>query len=154
MKTLEKNNLDLKRITPSCGQKYSPNLYRWLTDPKAQSRSWSSRVYRDKDGTLWVGILDGRELIGSKLIGVLCSGVREGSAAWQGIDAEEIHGFWERYMTDGRCAIDTAHNMYFINDEGRWKVDGDARSCQWCGKHNQTLKRWTEAGQCEKWVTT
>lgn len=28
----------------------------------------------------------------------------------------------------------------------------DSRSCQWCGKHSQTLKRWTEQVQCKEWV--
>lgn len=152
MKITEPNGLNLALISPDCGTKYSRNLYQWLTSKRNKSRSWWWRVYRDAEGTFWIGMLDGRELIGSRLIAVLCNGESEATAAWQQIHAVEIPDFWARYMTDGRCAIDTGHTMWFIDDETRWSASGDTRACQWCGKASQTLKRWSEVVQCEKWI--
>lgn len=152
VQVIEDNGLDSSLIKPERGGKYSPNLYRWLTSARNKTRAWALRVYRDTDSTLWIGMLDGRELIGSKLIAVLCNGAKEDTAAWQGIDAIEIPDFWVNYVADGRCAIDPTHTMHFFNDADRWSVAEDSRSCQWCGKYTQTLKRWTEQVQCKEWV--
>lgn len=152
MEMCSSTGLNVALIAPERGTKYSPNLYRWLTSKRNKTRMSALRVYRDTEGAFWIGMLVGRELFGSKLIAVLCNGAREETAAWQGIDAVEIPGFWDRYTVDGRCAIDEDHTMGFINGESRWSVSGDARTCQWCGKHSQTLKRWTEQVQREEWV--
>lgn len=148
----EKNGLDLSAINPKNGSKFSPNLYKWLSKKSSPHRAWSSRVYKDKDGILWIGILEKRELIGSMLIGVLCNGTKEGTAAWQKIDAVEIKDFWTRYREIGRCAIDAEHSMYFIGDDSRWSINGDSRSCLWCGNANQVMKRWTETLARTAWV--
>jgi hypothetical protein len=152
MQTIERNELDVEQVSPDKGAKYSPNLYRWLKGQK--SRAWALRVYRCTDNILWIGMLDGRELIGSKLIGVLSNGKNEPTAAWQGIDAVEVDGFWARYVADGRCAIDVDHSMYFLGDDTRWHTVDQNRSCLWCGKATQTFKRWTETVQCEGWVAS
>lgn len=154
IEAIKNNGLDLRLIKPQRGDKYSKNLHRWLISEDNKHRAWAMQVYRDNDGILWIGMLDGRELIGSKLIAVLCNGAKETTAAWQNIDATEIPDFWARYVADGRCAIDPAHEMFFINDSARWNVLKDTRSCQWCGKHSQILKRWTEHVQREDWVNT
>lgn len=146
------NGLDLSLIAPERGAKYSPNLYRWLSSKRNSSRSWNSRVYCDTSGEMWIGLLDGRELFGSKLISVLCNGAIEDTAAWQNIDVVEISDFWALYVADGRCAIDPMHCIFFTDDATRWSVSGDTRACQWCGKASQTMKRWTESVQREQWV--
>lgn len=151
MLTVEHNGLDVEKISPNEGAKYSPNLYQWLNGERM--RVWSSRVYRDAHNILWIGILDGRELIGSKLIGVLCNGAKEQSAAWQNIDAVEVPNFWIDYMAFGRCAIDSKHSMWFIDDESRWQSDGASRSCLWCGKASQRLVRTTKTIETEEWVS-
>lgn len=151
MLTVERNGLDIEQISPGKGAKFSPNLYLWL---KKQRTSWAYRVYRDTDSYLWIGILDGRELIGAKLIGVLCNGVKEGTAAWQNIHAVEVPNFWANYVSDGRCAIDSEHAMWFINDESRWEVDGDQRVCQWCLKASQRLVRKSKVVETQEWVPT
>lgn len=151
MLTVEHNGLDIEKISPEKGAKYSPNLYKWLKEKK--SRSWSSRVYVDKDKTLWIGILDGRELIGSKLIGVLCNGHKEESFAYQRVDATEVPDFWANYMADGRCAIDPEHAMYFVGDDSRWVAEGGHRSCQWCHKATQRLVQTTRTIAAEKWIS-
>lgn len=150
MLTLEKNGLDINQISPDKGTKYSPNLYRWL---KKQPTAWAFRVYRDQDNTLWIGVLDGRELIGSKLIGVLCNGAKEGTAAWQNIHAVEVPNFWADYVSGGRCAIDSDHSVWFINDESRWRVDGNRRHCQWCGKASQRLVHQSKSANTTDWVS-
>lgn len=148
---IEHNGLDLALIAPACGPQYSPNLYQWLRSQRNKRRAWAMRVYRQDNDTLWIGILDGRELIGSRLMAVLCHGMKETTMAYQGIDAVEVPGFWARYTATGRCAFDTDHSMHFINDESRWAVHGEARDCQWCGNHSQTFKRWTESVERERW---
>lgn len=146
------NELDVTLIAPNKGAKYSPNLYKWLTI-KESHRSWSSKVYRDTDGLLWIGIYDGvGELMGCMLNGVLCNGIKESSAAHQRVKAAEVPNFWVEYVKSGRCAIDTAHDTNFINGDSRWTHHGGKRSCNWCQNCTQTLKRWTETVEREAWV--
>lgn len=148
--TIERNNLDLEVVSSEKGSQYSRNFYLWL---KSQSsRVWAFRVYREKStNCLWVGILDGRELIGSKLIAILCNGAKEKTAAWQGIDAVEVEGFWDAYMAIGRCAIDPEHSMYFVDEATRWNVVGESRHCLWCKKASQVLTRHTHEVVTHKW---
>lgn len=151
--SLERNNLDLDAISPEKGPQYSRNFHLWL---KSQSsRVLAYRVYREKlTGCLWVGILDGRELIGSKLIAVLCNGLKEKTAAWQGVDAVEVEGFWESYMAIGRCAVDPEHSMYFVDEATRWSVVGESRHCLWCKKASQVLTRQTREVVTHNWENT
>jgi hypothetical protein len=121
------NGLDVTLIAPNKGAKYSPNLFKWLTINGSHS-SWSSKVYRDVNGLLWIGIYDGAgELMGSMLNGVLCNGVKEGSAAHQRVKATEVTNFWMDYVKSGRCAIDSAHETSYINDDSRWTHHGENR---------------------------
>lgn len=147
---------DLKAIAPAMGTKYSPNLHAWL---KARDRKYRgelpSKVYRDAKGTLWIGYKDFPDdcLIGSKLIGVLCNGVKESTAAYF-LKLEAVPDFWERYQRDGRCAIDPGHDMGFVGDEGRWSHGEENRTCIWCGNATQVLRRWTETISHEQWIST
>ncbi len=146
---------DLK-IDPVNGTKYSPNLYRWLTVRSRKHRGWTSRVYRDAKGALWIGYLDdlGR-LVGQGLSAVLCSGAKAGTACWvHPGPLKEVTDFWAHYMRDGRCAIDASHSVSFLGDDTRWSVNGDTRSCQWCGKCTQVLRRWTQTIERETWDNT
>lgn len=152
---VEYNGLDLPSVHPRNGAKYSPNLYKWLTNRNKKHRAWTSRVYRDADGTLWIGMLDRGDLFGAKLYGVLCNGSKEGCACWVNLRGlVEVPDFWRRYVSEGRCAIDPEHKTHFIGDGSRWTQDGDTRACLWCGKAQQTLTRWTEAVQRQEWRTT
>ncbi|WP_204247702.1 hypothetical protein [Acidovorax carolinensis] len=154
MNATERNGLHIERIAPKLGAKFSPNLYRWLKSKDHGHRAWTSRLFLDSAGNLWIGMYDPplRELIGSRLLGVLCNGVQEQAGAWQCIDAVEIEGFWDRYMADGRCAIDVLHTMKFKGDDSRWRVQDDRRSCLWCGRAQQVMKRWTETVQRAEWT--
>lgn len=146
------NGLDVAAIHPQRGAKYSPNLHRWLTMRSKKHRAWSSRVYRDADGTLWIGMLDGGDLIGVRLMNVLCYGTKAEHACWtrlQGLD--EVADFWPRYARDGRCAIDADHRQHFVGDDTRWSVSGETRACLWCGNAQQVLRRWTETVERERW---
>ena len=145
--------LDMSRIAPANGLKFSPNLYRWLRSERNRNTARLIRVYRDDTDTLWIGMLDGRELIGARLVSVLCNGANQNTSAWQGIDATEILDFWNNYMRIGRCAIDTKHVEIFWDDERRWQENGDSRACKWCGVAAQTMKRWEEVVQRSQWVT-
>lgn len=145
---------DVRAIRPQAGARYSPNLYQWLTSRKRPHRTSNSRVYQDGRGALWIGFLDLGDLIGQRLIAVLCRGSSADSACWVNLGPlVEVADFWERYARVGRCAIDTGHSMSFIGDEGRWSGAGDRRMCNWCGCW-QARRRWTETVERERWEAT
>lgn len=144
--------MDLQRINPSKGARYSPNLHEWLTNPRKKHRPSTSLVYKDQDGTLWIGMLDGKDLVGQKLAAVLCHGAQADSACWVNLRGlAEVSGFWEDYARDGRCAIDRSHTTAFVGEETRWSVKESERECLWCGKHRQVLRRWSEVVTRERW---
>lgn len=135
------------------GPKYSPNLNRWLAY-NAKRYGANPRVFKDRDGILWIGrIEDGLWFIGTRLMRCLTVGAKARTGAYVDLapNLSEMPGFWPQYDADGRCAIDKAHCISFIGSETRWKIDGDHRSCIWCGKVSQRLKRWTETVQRTRW---
>jgi hypothetical protein len=100
-------------------------------------------------------MLDNGDLIGARLMNVLCYGTKAESACWMNMGSlVEVADFWPRYVADGRCAIDTEHEECFIGDESRWSVNGAVRDCLWCGKARQMLVRWTETVQRQEWRPT
>jgi hypothetical protein len=150
---MQENGLDLRAIDPRNGEKYSLNLYQWLTKRDDKMRAWASRVYRDANGSLFVGWPSEShpgEFIGARMGDILCYGRRSECFCFLSLVLEEIPNFWERYTAIGRCAIDDAHTMSFLGAENRWKQTGDTRECQWCGAQ-QHLERWTETVEREAW---
>jgi len=146
------NNLDVAAIDPRNGAKFSPNLYKWLTDRKRSYRASSSRLYRSPNDALYIGYIDDGDLVGSRLMTVLCEGRRAQTFCYlPTFRLIEVTDFWPRYMHVGRCAIDPDHKMGFQNDESRWEVNGDWRTCTWCGACSQMLVRWTEKVQRQAW---
>lgn len=154
------NGLDIQSVRP-IHSKFSPNLYAWLSDRRRPRRRTHSRVYRGADGVLWIGEIDQPDgghawFTGARLLGVLCNGSAEESFAHAGLASQltEVVDFWQRYVADGRCAIDTTHTSYFVGDDARWSVNarGTRRTCLWCGKASQRLKRWTERVRRETWM--
>jgi hypothetical protein len=86
------------------------------------------------------------------MIGVLCNGKKETTANWlRERELQALPDFWVDYIRDGRCAIDTDHNMHFLGDSERWETTGDVRACQWCGKATQRLRHWTETVERQSW---
>ena len=55
---MQENGLDLCAIDPRHSEKYSPNLYQWLTKRDDKMRAWASRVYpaRRKTSAFMPGI--------------------------------------------------------------------------------------------------
>jgi len=153
MQTIEHAGLDIAAVNPKNGTKFSPNLYQWLTKRDTRRLRKNAVVCKDKDGKLFVGALDDGWLHGSNLMRVLCVGGKAEVFAFYLGAHEEIANFWQRYMEIGRCAIDQDHRMYFTGDDARWKTEGDTRHCQWCGNHSQTLRRWIEPVDRQRWET-
>ncbi len=148
---MNSNGLEIKVIAPRRGIKYSPNLYKWLTDPRRPYRASESFVFEDSNGLQWIGRLEDRAIIGERLIAVLCQGRSAISKFWMGVEGlVEVKGFWEQYVQKGRCAIDPQHLMHFAGDETRWQQEGDSRLCLWCGQR-QELARWTETVERQEW---
>ncbi len=136
------------------GDRYSPNLARWT---KKNCQHWNPEVFQDAEGTMWVGYIDeGRFFIGSRMARVLTFGGRAEMGCWMFpiSDLTPMPSFWTDYARIGRCAIDTDHLRGFIGSETRWSEDGDTRSCNWCGSHAQTRRRWIERVKRERWETT
>jgi len=154
---MQPNNLDLKSINPKNGDKYSPNLFKFLTSNRREIAATYGQVYRDKQGVLWLGFRDEEEwFMGARLMAVLCSGRRADTFAYppsMGRALVEVKGFWARYVADGRCAIDKAHDMYFVNDNARWSVKGNVRTCLWCGLVKQKKVRFVKKVTSHQWVT-
>ena len=156
IEAIKPNGLNVKEIAPRRGNKFSPNLYKWLTDSRRPYRAIESRVYKESDGRLWIGRLDEESgaMIGERLFAVLCQGRSAISKFWMGVGKlTEIENFWPEYLLKGRCAIDPKHEMHFVGDKTRWQQDGDSRVCLWCGQR-QTLARWTETVERQEWRDT
>jgi hypothetical protein len=134
------------------GPRYSPNLRKWVRSMKA--RTYSLSVYRHSNGLLYIGEqFDDGWFHGTKLNRVLGVGSKAETWAYspRQLSLTCIADFWARYARIGRCAIDEAHSTYFVGDETRWLVEGDTRSCLWCGNHTQHLRRWLETVERERW---
>ena len=135
--------------------KYSPNLRRWLNKRERQSGMPQS-VFRDAEGTKWIGWLDeDLYLIGSLFMGVLCNGTKEEVFAYplnRIPKLTELPDFWGEYERVGRCAIDPEHAHYFLSRDGRYTETGDARTCKWCGAQH-VRERYVEHVPRERWVS-
>lgn len=144
---------DLKAINPSNGSKFSPNLYKFLSSKRQQASLRLQRVYVDQDKHLWLGYFDDDLFIGARLMQVLCNGAKTQTLAYVRMkELVEVPDFWAKYQAVGRCAIDPEHRMYFVGDEMRWSVQGDHRSCLWCGHgHQRQVQQVTEQVR-SKWV--
>ncbi len=146
------NGLDMSAIHPSNGAKYSPNLYKWLNMRSRKHHATMSRVYSDKSGRLWIGMIDNGDLFGAKLMNVLCCGSKADSACWVGLgELVEVVDFWQHYTKIGRCAIDPTHTVFFVGSNTRWRTNGDTRECLWCCNHSQKLRRWVEKVDKSAW---
>ena len=136
------------------GFRYSPNLNRWLA-LNAKRGIRRPRVYRDRDGILWIGRMDDDGwFTGTRIMRCLTEGGRAEVGAYGHLSESltECPDFWREYDEKGRCAIDTEHRVGFIGEETRWTVNGDRRSCRWCGEAVQRLERWTETVERSRWV--
>lgn len=161
--------LRLLQLQPKLSPAFSPNLYRWM---RSSAHFYSDggvaeAIYRVKAGTpaasylgagtLMIGYpMDGypgdKDFSGARVIAVLCNGSGERRACFASLapDLEVVEGFWDRYLAVGRCAIDPDHREHFMDGE-RYRVDGDARTCLWCGvTHKRVLTPRTVMD--ESWV--
>jgi len=138
------NDLNLDDISPKNGVRYSPNLHAFLK----KNLNWANlaRLFRDSEGVEYLGFIDDTDcLSGARLSQVLSYGAKTQVVSFANPGPLTEHeSFWTEYVADARCALDRDHTMHFMGSETRWKVVGDERHCQWCGKVTQTLRRWAE----------
>ena len=132
----------LAKLHPKHGEKYSANLYRFLSANRAYAEH--GRAYVDADGVMMLGINDDGWFHGTRMMRILCVGKKAECYAYspghiKGL--REVVGFWDEYLRIGRCAIDAAHTIAFLNADSRFVEDGDARACTWCG-HQQRRERY------------
>lgn len=148
-------------IAPSNGDKFSPNLHTWLNKHNVRKYIvwWGlprlfTKETENMRTQLYIGWVDKENVFtGCRLFAVLSQSDHE-IYCFGNVDKigfAEVPDFWERYIAIGRCAIDTEHGQRFVKDESRWRVEGDARFCQWCGNCTQSLHKWTETVERQGW---
>lgn len=157
-------------LSPHKSPSYSPNLYRWMRENAHfyNDGGVAEAVYRviprtrtaESFGseTLLLGFPmnaypGDADFLGVRLTEVLCQGGKGGRWCFAGMtpDLELVEGFWDQYLAIGRCAIDPGHQEYFVGGGERYKIDGDARTCLWCGAtHRRVLTPRTVID--ESWV--
>lgn len=155
----------LNAINPKNGDKYSPNIFKWVKratkDNPLFYKEENLVAYRDKEGCVHIGFAsaDKREknwISGRQLEEVLGSGgylVSRPPFAMNIAAMLMLANFWSEYIKRGRCAIDKDHVRRFIGDENRWHTKGNTRTCQWCGKAKQKLVKRKEVIIREDWVS-
>ncbi len=146
-------SVDLSVIDPKNGKKYSPNIFRFLKKISKRYGLQEIGVYIDNQKTKWIGILrDDGWFSGCRLTAVLCYGAKEQIYAHPNITGlREINDFWNEYERIGRCAIDPEHQMFFIDDNSRWLINGNERKCIWCDSCMQSLTKVKKMIAINKW---
>jgi len=143
-------------IDPKLHPKYSPNLYKWICKQWGETGCLIVVTNECSTGRYIGALHEDGWMSGVQLNAVLCNGAKEKTWALHpehhGIIVGVDDNFWTHYIRDGRCAIDTDHQAYFIGDETRWKVTGGVRECLWCGHHVQVKLDWTEVVKHSAWV--
>lgn len=146
--------VSLSDISPARGGKFSSNLHRWLVRDRQAYRSAAfPGVFTGKDGALWIGRWHDDYFVGVRLMGVLCSGLEAKKFAYRSPNLVQVDDFWPKYANVGRCAIDPAHEEFFMGDETRWRLVEDTRTCLWCQACVQKRRSHTEQRLVETWVT-
>lgn len=144
----------LEDINPTNGDKYSPNLYKFMRArlrdcnwARWQVATWSSdygsfpclvREWTDSNGV--------HLQMSAKLWEALCRGSKTCNGFYPGRRFTfDRPNFWDEYKAIGRCAIDPEHRERFVAGD-RWEesADGQTRRCRWCGKVTQRLEHYTE----------
>ena len=149
---MKPNRLDLSTIHPDIHPKYSPNLHQFLSARNYRVTACYATAHRDSQGAMWLGYVHDGEFTGARMMRVLSHGKKAMVSTVINIGPlAEVPNFWSDYVAFGRCAIDVEHDIPFLGDKTRWKVEGDERSCLWCGKVHQRLERVTEVVVRERW---
>ncbi|WP_156176488.1 hypothetical protein [Pseudomonas veronii] len=137
----------LSAISPRRSPALSANLHRWM---RSHGREGDS-VYRLEAGgklariygagTLFLGqpypvYAGDTDFSGVLLMAVLCNGTSATRVCLAGLSPSlvEVAGFWDRYKTVGRCAIDENHSIGFRDDAHRFEVKDGQQICTWCAE--------------------
>jgi len=133
--------IDLDRIDPKHGDKFSPNLHAWLKakDRREVVAEGGIYIFGSDDPVLYIGHIFDGELQGARLLSVMTR-PREIMGCYSTFgEPVEVADFFERYYAIGRCAVDPKHAIAFESKLGRWEEKGDRRECRWCGQ-----KQWRD----------
>lgn len=146
-----RNGLDVEKISPAYGDKFSPNLFSYLKG----RRTFKDlvRLYLSEDSTRWLGYFDDvGHFTGARLSQVLSFGAKARTNTIVNLGPLiEDETFWERYLLDGRCAIDPGHREPFIGERWKTSADGTERTCLWCKKASQRLVRKERVEVFHEW---
>lgn len=133
------NGLDTQSIRPDKGAKFSPNVYAWLMAPGANgfgARTVCADMYLDRSRSMWLGFWARPDHFeGQRLSQILSQGAAAGNSPKQPPGPmRHVPGFWDSYVTDGRCALDPHHISPLIASDFRWVKRRMGRQCCWCGR--------------------
>lgn len=135
----------LSSISPRRSPALSANLHRWMrrhgrdgdTVYSLEAGGKFSTIYGA--GTLFLGqpyiaYAGDTDFSGVLLMGVLCNGTSATRVCLAGLSTSlvEVTGFWHRYQSIGRCAIDEKHSVGFRDDAQRFEVIDGQPVCTWC----------------------
>ena len=130
---VDSNGVNLADINPKGGDKYSPNFWKYLKRNGIPAAI--GRVYRDKAGVLWFGYEDAPFMCVTRLMEILCQGVKAQSGAYSNLgNLAEVKDFCPRYLYVGRCAVDPDHQIHFREGKRFLAQTGE---CLWCGKQHE-----------------
>ena len=141
---------DPRDISPAVSARFSPNLYRWTARNMKRFRLMP-RGYTDTDGVRHVGFSFEDDVVAAQLSYVLAVGSRATVYSHGMQRLTEIPDFFGDYQQGGRCFIDPAHKMSFVDE--RYVAVGNRRTCRWCGVEQlreertriTTYEVWTNA---------
>lgn len=151
---LTPNRLMLQAIDPSCGAKFSPNLFEFLST-RSPTVFKLQRLFLDGHAVQWLGYFDDvGHFVGARLSQVLAQGKKVQVSCPVNLgDLHEVVGFWEQYLALGRCAIDPQHQTEFWDERWGLNAEGTLRSCLWCHNASQRMARTQNNSAQEQWVS-
>ena len=93
-----------KFVNPKNNEKYSQNIYRWLTYSKHKQ---FTNIFKDSDGIYYIGLRDDAGIwCGAKLVRVVCLGCKAETFSYPTSITREWNDvtvkFWTRYLSKGK----------------------------------------------------
>ena len=91
------------------------------------------------EGTLVIGYVEEELFIGARLMQALSQGYKAETAAHLCLPGlNRLDNFWNSYLTVGRYAIDSKHEVPFVADH--YILESKMlRTCRWCGARHQRV---------------
>jgi len=136
--------MKLQDIDPKNNPSFSTKLFKYMKKQGVfyENGGVADGLYRVKPGSasyeadqlnLWLGYVADGAFFGVRIMQAMSMGLKAQKWAHPRLvkDIEEVPGFWDQYLKEGRCAIDPEHQIPFQDD--RFDETDHDRTCKWCG---------------------